>query len=76
MWVLLIGGAIVTVVFTYFFSTPNIRAQYIMTAMYTACITFVLLLVGLLRSPFAGGVHVTPEAFETSLETMRRLSGG
>ena len=76
MWVLLIGGAIVTVVFTYFFSTPNIKAQYIMTGMYTASITFVLLLVGLLRSPFSGAVHVTPEAFETALETMRRLSGG
>jgi hypothetical protein len=76
MWVLLVGGAVVTVVFTYFFSTPNIVAQCIMTGMYTACITFVLLLVGLLRSPFSGGVHVTPEAFETSLETMRRLSGG
>jgi len=76
MWVLLVGGAIVTVVFTYFFSTPNIVAQYIMTGMYTASITFVLLLVALLRHPFAGAVHVTPEAFETSLETMRRLSGG
>jgi hypothetical protein len=76
MWVLLIGGAVVTVVFTYFFSTPNPRAQYVMTAMYTASIAFVLVLVGLLRHPFAGSVHVTPEAFETSLETMRRLSGG
>lgn len=76
MWVLLVGGAIVTVVFTYFFSTPNIVAQYVMTALYTASITFVLLLVGLLRSPFSGSVCVTPEAFETSLETMRRLAGG
>jgi hypothetical protein len=76
MWILLIGGAIVTVIFTYFFSAPSILAQYVMTALYTASITFVLLLVSLLRHPFAGGVHVTPEAFETSLETMRRLSGG
>jgi hypothetical protein len=76
MWILLVGGAVVTVVFTYFFSTPNIRAQYAMTGLYTASITFVLLLVALLRHPFAGAVHVMPEAFETSLETMRRLSGG
>ena len=75
MWGLLIGGAIVTVVFTYFFSTPNPRAQYAMTALYTASIAFVLVLIALLASPFSGDVRVDPEAFELALQTFEPLSG-
>lgn len=75
MWGLLIGGAIVTVVFTYFFSTPNPRAQYAMTALYTVSIAFVLVLIELLDFPFSGELRVTPEAFELTLQTLGRLSG-
>jgi hypothetical protein len=75
LWGVLIGGAIVTVVFTYFFSTPNPRAQYVMTALYTATIAFVLMLVSLIDFPFHGDVRVSPESFELALQTMARLSG-
>jgi hypothetical protein len=70
MWVLLIGGGIVTVVFTYFFSTPNPRAQYLMTALYTASITFVVALIGLLDYPFRGDIRILPEAFGLALKTI------
>jgi uncharacterized protein DUF4239 len=73
MWVLLIGGAIVSIVFTYFFSTPNPKAQYAMTSLYVASIVFVLVLVGLLDFPFAGDVHVSAEGFERALVTFDRL---
>jgi hypothetical protein len=73
MWVLLIGGAVVSVVFTYFFSTPNARAQYGLTALYVASIVFVLVLARLLDYPFAGDVHISPESFERALETFNRI---
>lgn len=75
VWALLVGGAVVTIVFTYFFSTPNPSAQYAMTALYVAAIAFVVILVGLLELPFSGDVRVGPEAFESALATFRRLEG-
>ena len=74
LWGLLIGGAIITVAFTYFFSSPSPRAQYTMTALYTASIVFVLLLIQLLNFPFRGALRVTPEAFVLALRTFARLS--
>jgi hypothetical protein len=73
MWVLLAGGAVVSVVFTYFFSTKNARAQYAMTALYVASIAFVLVLISVLDFPFRGDVRVTPHAFENAIETFDRL---
>jgi hypothetical protein len=73
MWALLIGGAIVTVLFTYFFSTPNEKVQYAMIGLYVASVTFVLVLIGLLDFPFRGDVRVSPEAFELALESFQRL---
>ena len=73
MWMLLIGGAVVSVVFTYFFSTPNWRAQFGLTALYVASIVFVLVLARLLDYPFAGDVHVSSESFERALEAFNRL---
>jgi hypothetical protein len=46
-----------------------------MTALYTASIAFVLVLIALLASPFSGDVMVDPEAFELALQTFERLSG-
>ncbi len=74
LWGLLIDGAIVTVAFTYFFSSPSPRAQYVMTALYTASIVFVLLLIQVLNFPFRGALTVTPEAFVLALRTFARLS--
>src|SRR5690606_4608465 len=59
MWALLIGGAIVTVAFTFFFSTPNPPAQYLMTALYVASISFVVVLIGLLDFPYSGDLQVS-----------------
>src|SRR5215217_3148737 len=42
IWVLLIGGGIVTVLFTYFFGLKSLRAQLMMTALYVVAIGFVL----------------------------------
>jgi hypothetical protein len=78
MWGVLIGGAVVTVLFTYFFGIKNIRAQLAMTALYVISIGFVLFLVAAVEFPFSGTVEVKPEAMEAvilrieMLETARR----
>jgi hypothetical protein len=69
IWLLLIGGAVMTVVFTSFFSAPNATAQYIMTAPYAGSIVLVLGLISLLDFPLRGDLTIHPHAFELALRT-------
>jgi hypothetical protein len=70
MWILLIGGGVITVILTYFFSCPNFRAQIMMTALFAASIAFVLFLVAAIDYPFRGDLKVTPEPLQLALETI------
>jgi hypothetical protein len=69
----LIGGAVVTVLFTYFFGIKNLRAQLAMTALYVVSIGFVLFLVAAVEYPYSGTVEVTPEAMEAVLRRIDTL---
>lgn len=73
VWAVLIGGAVVTVLFTYFFGLKNFRAQLAMTALYVAAIGFVLFLVSAIDYPYTGVVRVEPEAMNLVLERIRLL---
>jgi hypothetical protein len=73
MWAVLIGGGIVTVLFTYFFGLKNVRAQLAMTALYVASIGFVLFLIAAIQYPYSGAVSIRPEAMEMVLQRMEQL---
>lgn len=80
IWFVLFGGAILTVGFTLFFATDNLRAQTVMTGALTALIFSGLLVVVVIDRPFAGTVKVTPEALSVALHDFssytQRTSGG
>jgi hypothetical protein len=67
VWFVLFGGAIVTVGFTFFFATDNLRAQAVMTGALTALIFSGLLVIVVIDRPFAGIVQVSPEALAAAL---------
>jgi hypothetical protein len=73
VWSVLIGGAVVTVLFTYFFGLKNFRAQLAMTALYVASIGFVLFLVAAIDYPYTGIVSTGPEAMTLVLERIKTL---
>jgi hypothetical protein len=73
VWAVLIGGGVVTVLFTYFFGLKHLRALLGMTALYVASIGFVLFLIAALDFPFSGTVHVSPEALELVLDRLGEL---
>jgi len=68
MWVVLVTGAVILVLFTYFFGLRSIRAQVAMTAMMTLTITINLFLINAIDYPFTGDLRVEPEAFRFVLE--------
>ena len=70
---LLWGGGLITISFTYFFGVESIRAQSLMTAALTGIITFNLFLVLALDNPFHGFLRVSPEPLQEILERIRSI---
>ena len=64
MWMLLIGGGAITILFTYMIGTENVWIRILATASMAALIVFTLLLIAALQHPFGGDVSVKPDGFE------------
>jgi hypothetical protein len=67
LWVVLVGGGVVTVCFTYLFGLKNNVAHALMVAALTLLICGILFTIGALEYPFAGYSRVQPNAFEEVL---------
>ncbi len=62
LWPVLFWGAALTIGFTYFFGTQNLRAQTLMTGLLSILIFSGLLIIIVIDKPFAGVVKVQPDA--------------
>jgi hypothetical protein len=67
IWLVLFGGAFVTITFTFFFGTLNLRAQTMMTALLSMLIFSELLIIVAIDRPFTGTVKVEPNALANVL---------
>ena len=65
--ILLWGGGLMTLCFTYFFGLENIRSQALMTAALASVLSFSLFLIIALDNPFHGSVRVSPEPLQQAL---------
>jgi hypothetical protein len=64
IWVVLYGGAILTVAFTFFFGTQNWRAQLLMTGILSVLVFMGLLVIVSIDHPFTGPTSVDSEPLE------------
>ncbi|HTV34935.1 MAG TPA: hypothetical protein VMF12_00765, partial [Xanthobacteraceae bacterium] len=62
IWPVLFGGAVVTIVFTFFFGTRNVWAQTAMTVLLSLLIFAELLIIIAVDYPFSGPIQVEPTA--------------
>jgi hypothetical protein len=62
IWPVLFGGAVVTIAFTFFFGTQNLRAQTMMTVLLSLLIFSELWIVIAVDYPFTGPIKVEPTA--------------
>lgn len=63
MWILLVAGFVVTIVFTYLFDFSSVTVHVLSVATITALTAFVLFLIYSLQHPFAGSIAVSPAPF-------------
>jgi AcrR family transcriptional regulator len=64
MWSLLLSGAIITILFMFFFGLENLRSQLLMTALLSGYLAFILFLVFSLDHTFKGPEKTTPIIME------------
>lgn len=72
LWIVLFGGAVLTIGFTFFFGTPNLRAQALMTGILAMLICSGLLVIVAIEFPFTGEVHLSPESIVRVLDDFKR----
>jgi hypothetical protein len=73
LWGVLIGGAVVTVGFTYFFGVRKAAAQALMTTALAATIGLALFLILALDLPFTGNAAIDSAAMEQTIATLARI---
>jgi len=61
IWLVLFGGAALTIGFTFFFGTENLRAQILMTGALSVLIFSALLTILAIDHPFSGSIKVHPD---------------
>jgi hypothetical protein len=67
LWLVLFGGAALTIGFTFFFGTENLRAQSLMTGTLSLLILGGLLIIIAVDYPFTGAIRVDPAPLEQVL---------
>jgi hypothetical protein len=75
IWVVLFTGALLTISFTFFFGTLNVRNQAVMTGALSLLILSVLVIIVAIDRPFAGAVQISAEPLVDVLHSFQRLPG-
>lgn len=73
MWILLWGGAMITVAFSQFFRAPNALPHYLMVAMLTIVLAFVLFLILEIDIPFIGEISIHPTSISDAINLFQRI---
>lgn len=71
LWVMLTVGALITIAFTFFFGTENLRAQSWMTGALSVVIFLGLFVIVAYDHPFLGSVSISPDALTSMDEHLR-----
>ena len=71
MWILLLVGAVVTILFTFLFGTRHAWTQYVVIGVVTGLVAFSILLVDAMQYPFSGDVSIRPDAYESVVKSMK-----
>ena len=74
MWPILLGGAAITIGFTFFFVTQRLLTQVLMTALLAILILSELLIIISIDRPFSGAVKIGPNALAAVLADVESRS--
>ena len=70
MWVVLLGGGVLTISFTFFFGMEETWLHRTSIASLTVLVVLILFTINRIEYPFTGDIRVTPADFESALHRM------
>jgi hypothetical protein len=76
IWLVLILGGAITVIFLYFFGVQKLGFHLIMTALITLVLGLNLIMIAMFGYPFSGDIHVSPYAFSAAKELFQQEMQG
>ncbi|MBS2009638.1 MAG: DUF4239 domain-containing protein [Cyanobacteria bacterium SZAS TMP-1] len=73
LWLVVISGAVITVVFSFFFGLDSVILQTVMTAMLTYVLCMNMYLLVSFNTPFVGDIKLKPTAFSVNRPIFRQI---
>ncbi|HEY9713793.1 MAG TPA: hypothetical protein V6C72_10000 [Chroococcales cyanobacterium] len=73
LWGVLLGGGVLTVLFTYMFEVEEVKSHMIMTALVSLALSLNVLLVALFSNPYQGYMRITSIPFKYDLRVIDDL---
>ena len=70
LWIIILGGAVITIFVTYFFYVPNVRLHMMLIVCYAMLIAVVIYFTALMENPLKGPVAVTAASYQMILDTL------
>ncbi len=76
LWIIILGGAVITIFVTYFFYVPNVRLHILLIVCYSTLIAVVIYFTALMENPLKGPVAISPGSYQMILDTLINVSTG
>jgi len=76
LWVIILGGAVITIFVTYFFYVPNIRLHIMLIICYATLIAVVIYFTAVMENPLKGPVAISPSSYQVILDTLINAPSG
>lgn len=75
-WVVILVGAVLSIVLTYIFHFPTLKTHLALTGIFSLFLGFVIFLVAAMDNPFRGEMSVSPEPYALILQSLQDLDPG
>lgn len=70
LWLIILGGAVLTIFVTYFFYVPNVRLHILLIVCYALLVAVVIYFTSLMENPLKGPAAITPSSYQLILDTL------
>lgn len=70
VWLALLIGTALSLLFPYLFGGPNLISQLLITITLSSTLVLLLFAIYQMQNPFSGGVHIPPDAFSAALDRL------
>ena len=70
VWLALLIGTVLSLMFPYLFGGPTLTSQLLITITLSSTLVLLLFAIHQLQNPFSGGVLIPPDAFSSALDRL------